>query len=741
MKIKALSSAIGLILCATVSAEEACHTHIEDVRRACTEQEAPQLNACMQAGVQPQCQTLLKHMHDSTLVMPTQTVIGTRFGIDVDKYPGSVSVLGEEDLDFATDIIRSLSRVPGFDTGNDMGRNMGQSFTIRGFGHGSESRVILMQDGVRRSANLFSNQVSSFRMDADLLKQVEVVRGASSISHGGGAIGGVVGATTKDASDFVQPGREFDVQAKFRLDSNNSHEYYGAFAWTPESRPVEFLAFVKNHEKGDIQWAESFRNRDGTISDRTENDEQIATYFVKGGVHFDENNQLRLSYNQIENDFYSGWNSLYHYEFGEDNGAVVGSLMQKDTVLSFTSRGASPWLDLSVSAYHSESYSEKGYERGIDLYYRNQDERKGINAQNLMSFSTGPVNHRLLLGLDYENRQEDAIYILDGEYSSFNSMPNDYKDLGLFIQHESRYWDDRIALQLGGRYDQFDREVMGVEETYDNSRFSPRVGASFEVFDGFNLLANYSETFRAPTPHETSSAGPLNVHYWYQPNPDLQSETAREVEAGFSWNASGLLSEDDSVRLKAMYFTGRIEDMIELVIDHDGPLSPANSRYVRYENVGEVKREGLELEASYQREHWSTFLTYEELDQFDRQTLHKSPFAFADKARLGVDLRPFADDFTLSFDVTHWFAPDQNPETLMSGGQLYYYVNKSYSRSNFQMRWRPFLSDVAFLDGSTQLLIGINNLFDQKRLPASGVTTSTRVGEGRNVYISLAKNF
>ena len=741
MKIKALSTAIATILCAPALAATSCPTLIDEARQVCTSQPEASLRECLVAKIPAECVSEMDHMLSNALVLPRQTVIGTRFGIDVDKYPGSVSVLGQEDMDFSTDIIRALSKVPGFDTGNDMGRNMGQSFTIRGFGHGSESRVIVMQDGVRRSANLFSNQVSSFRMDTDLLKQVEVVRGASSISHGGGAIGGVIGSTTKDASDYVLPGRETGLQVKYRHDSNNSNQYSAAFAYAPESRPFELLAFAKVYDKGDIEWSETLHSSNGTRYNSTDNDEHITTYFFKGGVRFNDENQLKLSYNELSNDFFSGWNSLYHYEFGADTGAVVGTLMQKDTVLSYTSRGASPWLDLSISAYQSESYSEKGYEYGIDLYYRNADERKGINAQNLMTFSTGNINHRLVIGMDYEHRQEDAIYILNGVQSDFNSMPNDWKDLGIFIQHESRYWNDRIALQLGGRYDQFDREVMGVEETYDNSRFSPRVGASFEVAEGFNLLANYSETFRAPTPHETSSAGPLNIHYWYQPNPNLKSETAKEVEGGFSWHGRGLLRDDDRFRVKAMYFTGRIEDMIELVIDHEGPLSPANSKYVRYENVGLARRNGVEVEASYDREHWGAFLTYEQLDQFDRKTHRKTPYAFADRARFGMSFTPFADDFTLSFDVTHWFAPDQNPETVMSGGQLLYYVNKSFSQSNVQMRWRPFQSYVPFLDGSTEILFGINNVFEQKRLPASGVMTSTRVGEGRNIYVSLSKTF
>lgn len=741
MKIKAMSAAIATILCAPAFAAEPCPTLIDNARQACTAQPGDSLRECLVAKIPAGCVAEMDHMLASTYVLPRQTVIGTRFGIDVDKYPGSVSVLGEEDLDFATDIIRSLSKVPGFDTGNDMGRSMGQSFTIRGFGHGTENRVIIMQDGVRRSANLYSNQVSSFRMDTDLLKQVEVVRGASSISHGGGAIGGVIGSTTKDASDYTLPGRDVGVQVKYRHDSNNANQYSAAFAWAPESRPVELLAFAKVYDKGEIEWSEALEASNGTLYDSTDNDEHIVTYFFKGGVRFNDENQLKLSHYEQSNDFHSGWNSLFHYEFTEQNGAVVGTMMQKDTVLGFTSRGAGPWLDLSVNAYRTEAYSEKGYERGVDLYYKNADERRGINAQNLMTFSTGPVNHRLLVGFDYEHREEDAIYILDGEYSDFNSMPNDYKDLGVFFQHESRWFDDRLAIQLGGRYDQFDREVQGLAETYDNSRFSPRLGASLEVAEGFNLLANYSETFRAPTPHETSSHGPLNIHYWYMPNPDLGSETAKEYEGGFSWHGNGLFADDDRFRLKAMYFNGKIDNLIELVIDHDGPLSPAGSRYVRYENVGLAKRRGVEAEASYSREHWGAFLTYEQLDQFDDETRRKTPWAFADRARLGMDFRPFADDFTLSFDVTHWFAPDQNPETVMSGGQLLTYVNKSFSQSNVQMRWRPFQSYVPFLDGSTEILLGINNVFDQRRLPSSGVMTTTRVGDGRNIYVSLKKTF
>lgn len=91
--------------------------------------------------------------------------------------------------------------------------------------------------------------------------------------------------------------------------------------------------------------------------------------------------------------------------------------------------------------------------------------------------------------------------------------------------------------------------------------------------------------------------------------------------------------------------------------------------------------------------------------------------------------------------VTHWFAPDQNPETIVSGGQTLHYVRKSFSQTDLQARWRPYASGVGFLDGSTQILFGVNNVFNQKRMSPSVVETNSRIGAGRNVYLSVSKTF
>lgn len=739
MKLSALSAAIAFALflpCATwaqTSTTSDCAAHLQAAQKACGSAAA---SACLREKMPDECP-----LPDARSALERITVVGTRFGIDVQKYPGSASVLLPEDLDAGTDMIQSLKAVPGFDSGNDGGRALGQSFSIRGFGHGAENRVILMQDGVRRSANLFSNQVSGFGMDPVLLKQVEVVRGSSGISYGGGAIGGVVGSTTKDAADFVKPGRELGLEVNYRFDANNQHQIYGAFAYAPENRPFELLLFAKQAARGNLRMAGDIVENGVERRNETINDEDIDTRFIKAGWTIGEGHKLMLSHFDYRMDVVTGWNSLYHTSApSQSTGPVMGERVQQDSVLSWRlNPPQNPWLELSANAYVTRGWYERGYEH-IDLYYKNEDKRWGFNLQNLSQFTTGNVGHRLLLGMDYENREEGALYLRDGVVSSFGSIPNRYRDLGVFVQHESAWLDGRLLLQLGGRYDRFHRQVMKVDADYDNSRFSPRLGLSYELFDGFNLLANYSEAFRAPSPHETSSSGPLNIHYWYLPNPDLKAETSREYEAGFSWRRHGLFTEHDRFNTKLMFFNGRIKDMIRLVVDY-GSVSPGQSEYAQYQNVDGVDRRGLEFVMSYDQPRWGTSLSFEKLDMEDVKTGRKSPGAFADRARLGFHWQPFEDDFTVSFDINHWFRPDQNPETLVSRGVTYWYVRQPFTQSNLQMRWKPQSTGVSLWDGSLQFLFGINNIFDQKRLPAAGVETTSRTGLGRNVYFSITKQF
>lgn len=78
-----------------------------------------------------------------------------------------------------------------------------QGINIRGI---EGNRIKVLVDGVAQgnqfdSGNNFINS-SRVEVDTDLVKAVEIVKGAASSLHGSDAIGGIVAFETKDPSDF-----------------------------------------------------------------------------------------------------------------------------------------------------------------------------------------------------------------------------------------------------------------------------------------------------------------------------------------------------------------------------------------------------------------------------------------------------------------------------------------------------------------------------------------------------------
>lgn len=674
------------------------------------------------------------------------TVLGTRLALDVMKYPGSVAVLDDTALDGTVNVIEALGRVPGVASGSDSGRSIGSQFTVRGFGYGSEDRVIVLQDGVRRSSSLYSNHVSTFRSDNDLLKRVEVVKGASSVSHGGGAIGGVIGMTTKDAGDFLAAGEERGVAAKLAYQTNNYREVYLAGALAPADKPYELLAYGKRGRVGDLRLSRTVDKGSGVFNRDVDNHEDLEVGFIKAAWNLPHGQRAALSYYDFAEDTEVTWQTLFHSGYSTTTGPVRGTLRQRDMVASYTLQPGSPWLNVSAMAYHAVGSYDRGYEYVLSsgaqrkLDYENKDTRRGLRLNNQMYFDALGARHRLIVGVDYERRNEDASYVLDGVATVFGSIPNTYNDLGLFLQEEASFLDDRLVVHLGGRYDRFQRKVNANEGEYSNSHFSPRVGVSAAVGQGWHLLGNYSESFRAPTPHETSSSGPLNPHYYYLPNPDLKPETVREFEWGVSFDRRSMFVDGDRLRMKSTYFDGTIDNLIKLQPDLAGPKPPESNHYATYENVDKVERRGYELTTAYSTRRAGVDLSYEHLKQRDKATGRFTPQAYADRVRVGVHFSPF-ERMRVNVDVSHWRKPDQNPETVVSGGRTLWYVRDDFTQVNVGVRWAPRLADGSLLGKEIEISAGVNNLFDQPYINALNVETTTRVGKGRNAYLSLTSRF
>jgi iron complex outermembrane receptor protein len=91
------------------------------------------------------------------------------------------------------DPIKALEQTPGVSTNKDQPSIRGSS----GYTYGAGSRVLLLLDGIpMMSPDRLSTQFDLIPMDN--IKQIEVVKGASSVLYGTGALGGIINVISED---------------------------------------------------------------------------------------------------------------------------------------------------------------------------------------------------------------------------------------------------------------------------------------------------------------------------------------------------------------------------------------------------------------------------------------------------------------------------------------------------------------------------------------------------------------
>ena len=172
---------------------------------------------------------------------------------------------------------------------------------------------------------------------------------------------------------------------------------------------------------------------------------------------------------------------------------------------------------------------------------------------------------------------------------------------------------ERSALTLAGRYDNTrirltDRtgENPDLNGSHDFDRFNPAVGLTFHATPKVKLFASYSESARAPTAVELACASedaPCSLPNAFLADPPLEQVVAKSVEAGV----------DGSFEHQLRWHLGAFQ-----TVNHDDILfqttGGAQANVGFFQNVGDTRRAGVELNVSQDLSRVSWFLNYTYLD-------------------------------------------------------------------------------------------------------------------------------
>ncbi|MDZ7751321.1 MAG: TonB-dependent receptor [Gammaproteobacteria bacterium] len=438
----------------------------------------------------------------------THSYTATRTDTPIIDTPASVQVVPNDVLE-DQQVLRlkdAIKNVSGVQPRGASGVSSEQ-LTIRGFDQGG----FIFRDGFR-TPNTFGARF----FELSNVDRVEVLKGPASVLFGRIEPGGVVNLVTK------KPLREYQHSIEQQV---GSYDFYRTTVDT--TGPIPGLESVQYRLIASYVDADSFR-------DVVENE----TVFINPQLAWDITDRTRVNfsfeYRDDDRTNDSGLPALGDEVADVPEDTFLGSRddFLKTEMLRVALDGShafnDSWLFRTKFVYEDferrDARLDGAFGSSIDPTTGDFDRRFSANnafpetwfTTNSLEghFDTGALRHTLLLGVDF-TRSDLPWTFPDNAFSPgpgnnlFNPNPNptvtpsnttvdfgssdDFdKRLGVFWQDQISFFDDRLHLLVGGRYDDTEARSFGTKN--ENEEYSQRYGVLFKPKRWLSLYGSYAQS-------------------------------------------------------------------------------------------------------------------------------------------------------------------------------------------------------------------------------------------------------
>ena len=437
----------------------------------------------------------------------------------------------------------------------------------RGLDPNRTSNFNTRQNGYDISADVLGYPESYYSPPAELIKEIQIVRGAASLQYGT-QFGGLVNFKLKEPSF----NKELDLKTRNTIGSNNLYTNYTELSGTKKN--LSYLASF-NFKSGDgFRPNSEFNSRNYffqlnyKLNDKTNIKAEFTflDYLAQqaGGLSDDMFNESPFQSNRSRNWFNINWllfQTKIKHSFSDKSKLDVqlfGLNAQRDALGYRTNR---------VSAVDPNSYRDlisgnfKNY--GIETKWLNELNvfgkkiilllgSKWYSAQN--SSNQGPGSNGYGPDFKFYN-QENPNY----SYQSNYIYPN--KNLAFFSE-QIFYLNKKISITPGVRYEHINTKAIGdykkinldgagnviqnqtLLENQQNKRsfFLFGVGLNYKFNDNLELYLNTSQNYRSVTFADISTFNPA-----YSINPNIKDENGISSDIGLKGRFKDYLSLDLSL--------------------------------------------------------------------------------------------------------------------------------------------------------------------------------------------------
>jgi iron complex outermembrane receptor protein len=572
---------------------------------------------------------------------------------------------------------------------------------------------------------------SHYQQPIEILEQVEVIKGPSSILYGQSGPGGLVNMVTKKPTAQTLFNASADVDqhgsTRFMLDAG------GALTEAEDLRARGVLV------KQDVEYWREYQN-----GDNRERDRFLGALVVDYDIS--DNALVRVHYDRTDDEAgldTGAWIDNDANIIGDDK--TIRDMSWAFTDITVENMGIDFKVFLTDNWQVNLGYNEQTFERQRfesaprkpsdfiegDSYQSRPYDRfddwqfKTAFIDFIGEFETVGVHHQLLIGansLDYYYGQlrtsADTINFSAGQnepnrpnisYKSDDTISSSaYDYYGIYIQDLISF-SPEWQVSLGGRYDKQSRENS------NNESFVPKVGVLYHPHASATVYASYSEGFE---PQNETLVNEKDVNNGMK----LDAITSEQKEIGVKWQLF-----DDRLMLSGALFdiskTGTL--VSEELVNPIGDITSITTQ------AGEQRHKGFELAAQGAAT--------------DRLFVMASTMYLDANYERDEELEGKRPTDAPKWSASLWTRYELNDAVALNAGAFYEgerfadnantVTKEGYTRVDIGATYKLNLSNK-----DINLRLNIENLFDKNYLAGGGLNNVT-VGEGTSVRLAAQFSF
>lgn len=697
-------------------------------------------------------------------------------GVNFAELDPRVSQITSEQLEQAqaSTIPELVKKTPGVSMLGGV-RTEGQSIAIRGFSRQTDVRILL--DGAPKNFEKYDQ--GTIFVEPELLKRIEIEKGATTVRYGNGGFGGTIKLESKDAADMLRDGENWGIWGKTAYQTANKQflETGAIYGRSNLGTAIDFDGIAS------LTWRKGDNMRIGGGDVYNYSNSELASFSGKlSGEYGGHAVKASILYGESAN-----WGPLaaIRGQFEPSNNALVPGtpaykaaiqrllawreLKDFTSVVEHTYDGDSDLVNTRIMASYSSTdmHAERfpGVNGTASLGGTENDAKYSdfhIEAENTSNFELGSIEHSLNYGVQYNHHVRDVTMFdkANQKRAQYNYgyyapwiMPAGKQDVTSVFIRDRIGITDKLIITPGIRYDYVRSEgVPNAAPRYNNPAaghdysatshhgLTPALSASYQLTPATRLFADWAYAMRAPNIDEIYSTQSIQTKA-SGTSRSLKVERNNTINIGADTTLNSLFTDGDMLMMRGSFFNNHISNPVGRRV---GSANNANLSYGEapfYWNMPSYYTRGIELEAHYENNFMFADASLTYMIGRRKGTLNnvRGPDSYINDimpttavTTLGYKL----PDYDINFGWTGTFV-DKQDRTSHVKGDLSYNRPKApgYSVHDLFFNWTPTQG----LMKDSELRLALENVFDKNYEPylSDGISAMP----GRNLKISFSRKF